>query len=201
MGKNQNNNNLIVLFGFAAGFSVVLGASLLFDKQVDTNNEVDTVSAVTTEVVTFNEPDILGTENTAYIEQGTLDAYLVSEYDAAVTMYASDTVNVRSGAGTDFDKVGKLSWGSAVAVTGETDNGWYEVSYNDGVAYILGDYITDSLPSIPYLFVGDSRTVQLQMAVGSTDKEYVAKVGEGYVWFRDTALSEIQQYAGNGAVG
>ena len=36
------------------------------------------------------------------------------------------------------------------------------------------------------------------MAVGSTDKEYVAKVGEGYVWFRDTALSEIQQYAGNG---
>ena len=51
---------------------------------------------------------------------------------------------------------------------------------------------------MPYLFVGDSRTVQLEMAVGDTDKAYIAKVGEGYSWFKNTALAEIQEYAGNG---
>ena len=51
---------------------------------------------------------------------------------------------------------------------------------------------------MPFLFVGDSRTVQLKTAVGSTDKAYVAKVGEGYSWFKNTALPQIPNYAGNG---
>lgn len=54
------------------------------------------------------------------------------------------------------------------------------------------------LPGTPLVFVGDSRTVQLQLAVGNTDKAYIAKVGEGYSWFSSTALAEIPQYAGPG---
>ncbi len=124
--------------------------------------------------------------------------YTVTEYESPVTMYTSDTVNVRSGAGTDYDKLGKLRWGSETLVTGVTDNGWYEVSYDDTTAFIMGDYIVPELPGTPIVFVGDSRTVQMQMAVGSTDKAYIAKVGEGYNWFLNTALSEIPHYAGNG---
>jgi hypothetical protein len=54
------------------------------------------------------------------------------------------------------------------------------------------------LPSTPLVFVGDSRTVQMQKAVGSTDKAFIAKIGEGYSWFKNTALSEIPSYAGTG---
>ena len=125
-------------------------------------------------------------------------AYNVTEYEYPVSMYSSDTVNVRCGAGTEYQKVGKVAWGTQVEVLGVTDNGWYEVSFNDQKAFIRGDYIVAEMPGIPYLFVGDSRTVQLQMAVGSTDKAYIAKVGEGYNYFRDVALPAIPKYAGQG---
>ncbi|WP_158589432.1 SGNH/GDSL hydrolase family protein [Butyrivibrio sp. CB08] len=134
-------------------------------------------------------------ENTTFLER---TLFTVTRYETPVTMYTSDTVNVRSGAGTDYDKIGKLKWGTETTVMGETDNGWYEVAYNDATAFIIGDFMVTELPSIPMLFVGDSRTVQMKMAVGSTDKEYIAKIGEGYNWFKNTALSEIPHYAGSG---
>ena len=58
--------------------------------------------------------------------------------------------------------------------------------------------MVSELPGTPLVFVGDSRTVQMQMAVGSSDKAYIAKIGEGYSWFKNTALSEIPSFAGTG---
>ena len=129
-----------------------------------------------------------------------LTAFTVTEYDTVAKMFASDTVNVRSGAGTDYDKLGKVTWGTEISVTGVTDNGWFEVLYNDLIGYIRGDYMVSEMPGVPFLFVGDSRTVQLQNAVGSTDKAYIAKIGEGYSYFKNTALPAIPEYAGQGTV-
>lgn len=54
-------------------------------------------------------------------------------------------INVRSGAGTDSSKVGMLSSGTAVTVTGEargTDgNIWYSVSYTGGSGYVRSDFV------------------------------------------------------------
>ncbi len=125
-------------------------------------------------------------------------AYSVAEYETPQRMYTTATVNVRTGAGMDYDKVGKLGWGSETTVVGETSNGWFEVAFDGGKAFILGDYMALEVPGTPYVFVGDSRTVQLQMAVGSTDKAYIAQVGEGYNYFKNTALPAITDYAGPG---
>ena len=157
------------------------------DKEVDTdaNEESESVTGVYVPAKEAAAP----ADNSAFT---------VTRYEAPVTMYTSTTVNVRSGAGTTYDRVGKLSWGSSTTVTGETDNGWYEILYNDATAFISGDYMVPDTPGVPYLFVGDSRTVQLQMAVGNTDKAYLAKVGEGYSYFKNTVLPEIPQAAGPG---
>lgn len=143
-----------------------------------------------------SETTVLSSEETAAILEKTL--FTVTEYESPVTMYASATVNIRSGAGTDYDKVGRIKWGSKADVTGETDNGWYEVSYDGKLAFVRGDFMMTELPGTPIVFVGDSRTVQMQMAVGDSDKAYIAKVGEGYSWFKNTALSAIPGCAGNG---
>ena len=204
-----------MLTTFAAALSVGLCFALIKDG--------DSASVSASE--TFGEPlteealaqgrateVIIGTVGTDDEELVAVDDYLpaeeasaadktvftVTEYEQPIDMYTSDTVNVRTGAGTDYDRLGKLRWGTETTVTGETDNGWYEVSYNDTTAYICGDYMVDELPGTPYVFVGDSRTVQLQKAVGSNDKAYIAKVGEGYSWFKNTALAEIHNYAGQG---
>ena len=215
MKRNQiNKRNLILLTAFAAVFSLVLFSAVgrdrsvietmdagtlsskeLVDSMADT---IDTAASLAVSALEGETPEtvtVSNEENTTALEK---TLFTVTSYETPVTMYTSDTVNVRSGAGKDYDKVGKLKWGTETTVVGETDNGWYEVAYDDSLAFIMGDFMVSEIPSIPYLFVGDSRTVQMKMAVGSTDKAYIAQVGEGYSYFKNTALSEIPSYAGNG---
>lgn len=180
-------------------FSAVVCAGVTADQEVVASENVSEVTETVSneQVLVDNNLDLEVANAGKEVETA---PYSITNYETPVTMYASDTVNVRAGAGTDFNKIGKISWGSAVQVIGATDNGWYEISYNENLGFVMGDYLSEGLPGVPYLFVGDSRTVQLKMAVGSTDKAYVAKVGEGYNWFKNTALTEIQETAGNGTV-
>lgn len=45
-----------------------------------------------------------------------------------------------------------------------------------------------------YIFVGDSRTVGMEAACGSSDTLYIGKVNAGYTWLRDTAGAELRSY-------
>ena len=211
--KHINIRNLILLSAFAGAFSVLGCLAAYTDRSrieaypADISGD-ELVSAVASSIDSAAEEILASSEDlsTETIEVTTEEAgatlertvFTVTEYESPVTMYTSDTVNVRNGAGTDYDKIGKLKWGSETQVTGETDNGWYEVSFGDTTAFIIGNYMVSELPGTPMVFAGDSRTVQMQMAVGSSDKAYIAKVGEGYSWFKNTALSEIPSYAGSG---
>ena len=208
----EKKRNLIILVAFATVFSVFLIISMSVADRGTTGSSTELSSSAVATAVSGHldqaakEADVNEIIHTVSVSQQeatvelTRTVFTVSEYENPVSKFTSDTVNVRSGAGTDYDKVGKLSWGSTVQVTGETDNGWYEVAFKDMTAFIKGDYIVDELPGTPYVFVGDSRTVQLQMAMGSSDKAYIAKIGEGYSWFKNTALSMIPTYAGKGSV-
>lgn len=202
----------MILIAFAGFFSAFLAVGMAVADKVDSTNASElSSSAVATAIaedinraVEETETEVNEIVKTVSVSQEeatvelTRTVFTVTEYEKPIRKYTSDTVNVRAGAGTDYDKVGKLAWGSTVEVTGVTDNEWYEVSYKDLTAYIKGEYVVDELPGTPYVFVGDSRTVQLQMAIGSSDKAYIAKIGEGYSWFKGSAISLIPVYAGRG---
>ncbi len=64
-------------------------------------------------------------------------------YSAATTLYVNDTVNVRSGPGTDTDIIGGYAPGDPVMVIGETNN-WYQVSINGETGYIRKDFLTNN---------------------------------------------------------
>lgn len=213
---NEKKRNFIILVAFAAVLSIVLAVSF-FDAEITEVASAAELSsselAIAEELSSENETSVTYSDianadaeaeaapaesSATEVSAESVLPYTVTKFDTVYTLYASDTVNVRAGAGTDYDKVGRVSWGAPVQITGVTDNGWFEVLFNDAIAYIRGDYIVSEMPGIPYLFVGDSRTVQMQTAVGSTDKAYIAKVGEGYSYFRDVAIPAIPQYAGKG---
>lgn len=65
------------------------------------------------------------------------------------TVYAIDGVNVRSGPGTNFEKVGRLSRKDTVIRIGIGDNGWSKVLYNDKEAYISSNYLSTEKPEDP----------------------------------------------------
>ncbi|WP_026526395.1 SH3 domain-containing protein [Butyrivibrio sp. VCD2006] len=126
--------------------------------------------------------------------------YSITVYDEEKSYYSNDRVNIRTGAGTEFDRLATIKRDTKVTVLGETDNGWYQVMYNDEVGYIMGDYIQETEPGIEYIFAGDSRTVQMSQAVNKSDYAWIAKVGEGYSFFSNEAVPQIDAEAGDGSV-
>lgn len=81
----------------------------------------------------------------------------------------TDSLNVRSGAGTSYSKIGSLSRGTKVSIVATTSNGWYKIKFNSGYGYVSGDYITFSNTNTSerknlnnFLFIGDSFTYLLQ---------------------------------------
>lgn len=67
--------------------------------------------------------------------------------DLNKTMYATSAVNVRDLPSTDGSKVGSLSKGQAVTVTGQcNETKWYRITLNGSVAYVSNNYLTDTKP-------------------------------------------------------
>lgn len=63
------------------------------------------------------------------------------------TMYVSAGVNVRDLPSSNGDKLGKLSTGTAVTVTGQcNETKWYRIDYNGKVGYVSANYLTDTKP-------------------------------------------------------
>lgn len=57
--------------------------------------------------------------------------------------YAKSAVNVRSGAGTEYERLGGLKVNQEVAVTGQADNGWYRIAYDGKEGFVSGTYLVD----------------------------------------------------------
>ena len=95
-------------------------------------------------------------------------AYVHSDYlteevlfkNVEETVYATTAVNVRTGPGTEFERVGLLKEGDSVKRTGIGGNGWSRVVYNGEVAYVIGDYLTTKAPDNSKLLVGSWISVQ-----------------------------------------
>lgn len=54
----------------------------------------------------------------------------------------ADALNVRSGAGTSYSRLGLLYTGNSVTILGDQVNGWYKISYKNGVGYVSAQYIS-----------------------------------------------------------
>ena len=69
-----------------------------------------------------------------------------SGYETKSGTVNANSVNVRSGAGTNHGIVGNLSSGTAITIVGEEkDSGgslWYKIEYTGGSGYMISDFVT-----------------------------------------------------------
>lgn len=75
----------------------------------------------------------------------------VSLSDAVTTLSGTVTgnsVNVRSGAGTDHAVIGQQNRGDTVTITAQC-GAWYQIAYRDNVGYISSDYVSLSYGALP----------------------------------------------------
>ena len=66
---------------------------------------------------------------------------------ATTTMRATTAVNVRTGPGTNYTRIGVLYPGQTVTATGPSQNGWVPVTFNGKAAWISAQYLAGTAPS------------------------------------------------------
>lgn len=75
------------------------------------------------------------------------------------------TINVRAGAGTEFERVTQAGTGKRVVILGE-ENGWFQVSFDDVTGYVFGDYVYEG-DSLPVSSVGEQVAAMARQYLGT----------------------------------
>ena len=62
------------------------------------------------------------------------------------SMFAMRSVNVRSGPGKEYEKIGALAAGENVTVTGLVDTGWYQIVFGKNTGYVASSFLLKESP-------------------------------------------------------
>ena len=96
-----------------------------------------------------SEPETSTEENSEAVSESDSEAVVEPEFtftEVSKTLYAVQSVNVRSGPSTDYDKIGGLTTNQEVQVISRcNETGWYKFIWTDGSeAYVSDKYLSDS---------------------------------------------------------
>ncbi len=84
---------------------------------------------------------------TKYSELKVLPDEIYDDY-VYYTVTAQDSLNMRSGPGTDYEKLGGIPGGAKVGAVADS-GGWYLVYYDNKFGWVKGDYISSSQAARP----------------------------------------------------
>lgn len=115
-----------------------------------------------------------------YMSAQYLDLAEVVEAELGYGLVTSEgaTLNVRSGPGTEYDKVGVLNDGTVVTLLG-MDKGWFKLSYNGVEGYASSDYLVTCLDAAGNRGDAAAAATGLGGQIVAYAKQYL---GKPYVW-------------------
>lgn len=121
--------------------------------------------------------------------------------DANDQVTAKDVVNLREGAGTKYNVVGKLKSGEFVKRTGIGNNGWSRLLYNGKTVYAITSYLSnevievekpDEVNGMTFIECNDSVTAKMEVnlrELPTTDSKVAGKLTSGK-FLKRTAKSD-----------
>lgn len=102
-----------------------------------------------------------------------------TETECSMTVYASCSLNMRSGPGVGYSLVSVLTAGQEITVTAQTSNGWYR-TYSGN--YVKSSLCTDTAPVAPTAPAAGSTDVDVSAATGDFATYCLSFVGVPYVY-------------------
>ena len=151
----------------AASSSATTSQTSASSSASETTETSETTAVETTEATTETTADTTTAETTEKI----------TEKELYIEVYATTTVNVRSGPGTEYDIIKTVYAGDQIDVIAVTSNGWYK-TYNGN--YVSKDYTSETKPKPsptpkPTQNQAEAATTTTVQAVATTPS------GEGHV--------------------
>ena len=100
--------------------------------------------------------------------------YTINEMSS--TMYTKSAVNVRNQPSTDGEKVGRLTYGQEVSVTGQCkETGWYQIELDGETVFVSNSYIVAEKPATTQTARSNQSSSSNQ---GTTNPETAAKTDD-----------------------
>ena len=125
---------------------------------------------------------ISGSYLSNFSQTGSVDANMTAYAGTAVT---TTTLNVRSGPGTSYNKIGSVNSGAKVTLVGKfSSSNWYKITYGSGYGYVSGDYLKNISSS------GGSGTGNTYIATGITTDNLNVRSGRGTSYSRLGVLAK-----------
>ncbi|MCM1119221.1 MAG: SH3 domain-containing protein [bacterium] len=120
-------------------------------EQADTKTEVLNVPQTMLSSTEVSAENMVYDEVTQPVAESPVTPAIVAEpytfTELDTVMYAKSAVNVRSLPSTDGERVGRLTSGMAVTVTGRcSETGWYRISLNSADCYVSDSYLVAEAP-------------------------------------------------------
>lgn len=140
--------------------------------------EITSTSTTTTTETTTAQTET-STEASSTSTQPTTAATSDEKITTGVVSVSS-TLNVRSGPGTSYSKLGSLKNGAVVTIV-STKSGWYQIVFASGFGWVIDDYIknvkTASEPSSlafgkSYYYVNEGKSVSVAIPVSGYTVSY-----------------------------
>ncbi len=129
---------------------------------------------------------------------------------AELAIQPTTKVNVRSGNGTNYEKIGLISGERKYKVIEKCSNGWYHIDYNGQDGYVSGDYVTETymlfgdfyrfvyLKNDSYLYDGDGFQKRIVSkyeggkVYSEDDTRYLVSIGEDYGYINKSDCKIIE---------
>lgn len=147
-------DNYLVYFINADAFSQVEVVSVTSDTVTFETEHFSVYAVVKFDSNVMSETDFVRNseeiaENSEAVSESDSEAVVEPEFtftEVSKTLYAIQSVNVRSGPSTDFDKIGGLTTNQEIQVISRcNETGWYKFIWTDGSeAYVSDKYLSDS---------------------------------------------------------
>ncbi len=107
------------------------------EENIADEEDMDKTEENTSEVIAVEESDAEAEEVS---EEVVLEDSPIIPMDTV--LYVQREVNVRSGPGTDYEKLGALAVNTEVTVTGQDkESGWYQIEYEEAVGFVSDSYL------------------------------------------------------------
>ncbi|EEL86723.1 enterotoxin [Bacillus cereus] len=96
-----------------------------------------------------NKLDVINTENGwTKIKLDGKEAFVSAEFTKSTYYVAANVLNVRAGANTDSEIIGKLNKDDVIETTNQVQNEWLQFEYNGKAAYVHVPFLTGTAPVI-----------------------------------------------------
>ncbi|PIE94865.1 enterotoxin [Bacillus fungorum] len=137
------------------------------------------------------------------------EAFISADYTKDIYYVTANVLNVRAGANTDSEILGKLKQDDVIETTHQVENGWIQFEYNGKTAYVHVPYLTGKAPVKVQPVVKAEKTTKVQDTakiretvkageVAEAEAQAKAKAGEA-AKAREAAEAQAEAKAGEAA--